>query len=208
MKTADYLRFGYRTFTAHFAGLLSIGVAIAASQAIVHWALGFIALRALADAVEVLLSGLFVAGLFNACRSAALGRVPRLADAFEPFVRRPLQALAASAALSAGLLLFGVGVLITGFLFVFSLLLVCEGDSGWRALLHSKRLVLSNPVRVLALLGALALLNLLGALALGIGLLVTTPISLLSLIALRLELESEYTAGSAARGGSLARHAH
>lgn len=183
------LEFACKTFRTHCVGLLLIGAALASTQVIAHYALqrtGHVVLTAL---VELVLSGLVAAGIFNACRSAALGRSPRLADAITPLWRCPGHALAVSLVVSAGALLAGVGLLLTLFLFPFSLLLVCEGESWQQALKHSQRLVLSNPAQVLALLAVLALLNALGTLLLGVGTLVTTPISVLALIALRLELE-------------------
>jgi hypothetical protein len=197
MKTTACLRFGWTTFSRHFASLLVIGLSIAACQLLVHWALRLVDLGILADVVEVAVAGMFMAGLFNACRRAALGRTPRLGDAFAPFVQRPGHALAVSLVVSAGLLLAGVGVLITLFLFAFSLLLVCEGESWTQALLHSKRLVIHYPGRVLTLFAVLLMLNVVGGLTLGVGLLVTTPISVLALIALRLELEARAVPPSA-----------
>jgi uncharacterized membrane protein len=185
------LEFAWKTFRTHWVGLLLIGAAMAGTQAVAHYALRITGNVALGAVVELALSSLFAAGTFNACRSAALGRSPRLADAITPLWRCPGHALAVTLAVSAGALLAGVGLLITLFLFPFSLLLVCEGESWQQALQHSKRLVLSNPGQVLALLCVLALLHVLGMLLLGVGTLVTTPICVLALIALRLELEVE-----------------
>ena len=183
------LEFAWKTFRTHCVGLLLIGAALASVQALVHQALQQTGLVALTVGVELVLSGLCAAGIFNACRSAVLGRSPRLLDAIRPLWRCPGHALAVSLVMCGGALLAGVGLLVTVFLFPFSLLLVCEGESWLQALQHSKRLVLSSPGQVLALLGVLALLNGLGALIPGVGTLVTMPISVLALIGLRLELE-------------------
>ena len=190
MKNAACLRFGWTTFSRHLGSLLAIGASVASCLMIVHWGLRLTGESVLADAIEVVLSGLFMTGLFNACRRAALGRTPQLTDALAPFGQRPGHALAVSAVVSSGLLLSGIGVFITLFVFAFSLILVCEGESWMQALLHSKRLVVQNPGRVLGLLAALLVLNLLGALLLGVGLLVTAPISVLATIGLRMELEA------------------
>lgn len=201
MKTAACLRFAWSAFCRHCASLLLIGASIAASQMIVHGALRALGSGLVPDAIELVVSGMFVAGWFNACRRAALGRRPRLQDAFAPFVRRPGPFLGVSVLVSAGALLAGVGVLLTAFMFVFSPLLLCEGEPLAHALLHSKRLVVQHPWPVLGLLGALLVLNALGALLLGVGLLVTTPISVLALIGLRLELAARAPDAGVARLG-------
>jgi hypothetical protein len=115
-------------------------------------------------------------------RKGATGAEPTLSDAFRPFTERQGDYLMVALAIAAGAILCGIGILVTWFLFTFSAILVLDGRDFKAALIESKDLVLKQPGEVAMLMIVLAALNLVGALACGVGTLVTTPISTLAFV--------------------------
>jgi uncharacterized membrane protein len=110
------------------------------------------------------------------------GAEPTLNDAFRPFTERQGDFIIVALAMSAGVLLCGIGVVITTFLFAFSPLYVLHGRDFKAAILESKDLVLKHPSELVLLILAIVGVNLLGALACGVGTLATTPITTLAFV--------------------------
>jgi hypothetical protein len=148
---------------------------------IAHGALAF-ASPTITFAGGALLSGLFMGGLANCALVSATGREPTLDDAFAPFKARQGDYLIVGLAVCAGAILCGIGYIITSFLFLFSPLLTVLGRDFKAALVQSKDLVLTHAADVAVLYLAVAALGIAGFLACGIGLFVTTPISMLMIV--------------------------
>jgi uncharacterized membrane protein len=132
--------------------------------------------------IGLLITGLFWGGLMVAARKAARGEVPTLGDAFSPFNERPGDYILVGLAVVLGLLACGVGLFVTSFLFLFAPLCVVEGGDWQQSLTRSKDLVLANMGESVAFYLVLIALNLAGALAFGVGLLVTLPVTALAIV--------------------------
>jgi hypothetical protein len=115
-------------------------------------------------------------------RKGATGAEPTLNDAFRPFSERQGDYLMVSLAIASGAILCGIGIVVTWFLFAFSAILVLDGRDFKTAVIESKDLVLKHPAEVAILVIVLVALSVAGALACGVGTLVTTPISALAFV--------------------------
>jgi hypothetical protein len=115
-------------------------------------------------------------------RKGASGAEPTLNDAVSPFAQRQGDYLMVALAIVSGAVLCGVGIVVTWFLFGFAPLYVLEGRDFKTAVIESKDLVLKHPGEVAMLMLLLFALNLAGALACGVGTLLTTPISTLAYV--------------------------
>jgi uncharacterized membrane protein len=134
-----------------------------------------------------ILLGFILGPLFWVCtlavaRKGASGTEPTLNDAFLPFTERQGDYLMVALAIVSGVVLCGVGAVITWFLFGFAPLYALEGRDFKSAVIASKDLVMKYPGEVAMLVLVLFALNLAGILACGIGTLVTTPISTLAFV--------------------------
>ncbi len=193
------LTFAWSTWQKHFglfAALLLTGVGawivlevvVIAGQSlgIVWWAAAH------------LLFLLFFAGLTAACLRIGLalydGGQPRYRDAFRHYHRAP--AFLAGQFIYLGLLGFGLLLLVVpglfvGTRFVLSGFSLAAGETGLlQSFPHSARLTAGSGGRLLAVLGALLGLNVLGTSLLGLGLFVTLPLSVLILAALYRQLSA------------------
>jgi len=139
-------------------------------------------LRGAGLAVGLLLAPIYWICTMSAARAGARGAPPTLTDAFRPFTERQGDYLMVALALTAGVILCGVGLLATWFLFCFAPILVLDGRDFKQAVLESKDLVLKYPGDVALLLIVAAAINFAGSLACGIGVIVTTPITSLMLL--------------------------
>ena len=108
-------------------------------------------------------------------------QTPGLADAFAPCMARQGDYLLVGLATAAGVFLCGVGVVVTSVIFAFSPLLVVQGAGYQQALGRSKDLVMAHLGDVVVLWLVLLVVNLAGALACGVGLFVSLPVSMLAL---------------------------
>lgn len=181
MRIEDCLRTGWRAFTRDPASYVFVTfVLIAASCAVqllfapLHFPFSF--------APQAFISGLLMGGFMNVSVKGLRGEKPTLAAAFEPCTARQGDYLLVGLASIAGILACGVGVLVTQLLFAFAPLLVVQGAGYKDALVRSKDLVVQKLADVVVLWLAIALVNLLGAIAFGVGLLVTLPVSMLALV--------------------------
>src|SRR5262245_2465788 len=118
IRIGECLRYGWDTFKAQLAGWLLVTVAIIGGSVVVQWLLS-LTKSALASAVSVLIGGLFAGAFASAARASARGREPTLNDALVPFKARQGDYLIVGLASSSGVLLCGVGLLVTAFLFLF-----------------------------------------------------------------------------------------
>lgn len=139
-------------------------------------------LRGVGLALSAIIGPLYwICNLAVAQRGAAAGE-PTLNDAFRPFTERAGDHLIVALAIAAGALLCGVGAIVTWFLFMFAPLVVIAGGDFKTALVESKDLVLKYPGEVAMLAIVAIAINLVGALACGVGLLATTPITTLATV--------------------------
>jgi uncharacterized membrane protein len=181
MRIGECLQFGWETFKRHVSAFVVIGLVLFLANAAVQFAAALV-LRRYGGALGMLVSGLFWGGLMIAARKAARGEEPSLADAFEPFKQRPGDYIIVGFAIEIGVVACGVGALVTSFLFLFAPLCVAEGGDWKQSLTRSKDLILANMSEAIVFYLVLAALNIAGALALGVGLLVTIPVSALAIV--------------------------
>jgi hypothetical protein len=139
-------------------------------------------LRAAGVALGMLLAPLYWICTMSVARAGARGAEPTLSDAFRPFTSRQGDYLMVALALTAGVLLCGIGIIATWFLFFFAPLLALEGRDFKQAVLESKNLVLKYPGDVALLVIVTAAVNFAGSLACGLGLIVSTPIASLAVV--------------------------
>jgi len=181
MRIGECLQFGWETFKRHASAFVVIGLVLFLANAAAQFA-SAVVLRRFGSALGMLISGLFWGGLMVAARKAARGEEPSLADAFEPFRQRPGDYIIVGFATEIGVLACGVGALVTTFLFLFAPLCVAEGGDWKQSLIRSKDLMLANVGEAIVFYLVLAAMNLVGALALGVGLLVSMPVSALAIV--------------------------
>lgn len=164
--------------------ILEVAVIAGQSLGIVWWAAAH------------LLFLLFFAGLTAACLRLGLdlydGDEPRYRDAFRQFHRAPTflaGQLIYLGLLGVGLLLLVVPGLYVGTRFALSGFSLATGEAGLaQSFSHSTRLTAGSGMTLLAILGALLGLNVLGASLLGLGLFVTLPLSVLIMTAIYRQL--------------------
>ena len=181
MRIGECLQFGWDTFKRYTAAFVFTGLALFVAGAIAETVAG-VAARRLGPFLVMLVHGLFWGGWINVSRKAARGDEPTLRDAFAPFTDRPGDYVLVGLAISAGVLLCGVGALLTYFLFLFAPLCVAEGADWKQALTRSKDLMLANVGESVVFFLVLAAVNVAGAIALGIGLLVSVPVTTVAVV--------------------------
>lgn len=196
MEAAQCMRFGWRAFRAHAGRFVGITAALLAARFVALTAVTLSLPLPMAVGAGIASTAFFYTGMFAAARAAASGRAPGLADAFRPFARHPGQCLGVSLAFGAGLLAGGIGLLFTMFVFMFAPLLVADGLSARAALRRSARLIWARPGRCAVLTTLLLVLNLLAILPLGLGLLVTAPLSALAIVHLLQRLAADLEAST------------
>lgn len=181
MRIGECLQFGWDTFKRYTGAFLFNGLALFVAGALAEAAAG-VAARRLGPLLVMLVSGLFWGGWISVARKAARGEEPTLSDAFAPFTDRPGDYVIVGLAISAGVLLCGVGALVTYFLFLFAPLCVAEGANWQQALSRSKDLMLANVGESAVFLLVLAAVNVAGMIALGIGLFVSMPVTTVAIV--------------------------
>ncbi|HKP57444.1 MAG TPA: hypothetical protein VJV78_12020 [Polyangiales bacterium] len=107
---------------------------------------------------------------------------PKIEDAFRPLAERQGDYLMVCLAISVGILACGIGIVVTYFLCLFAPLLVFEGRDFKQAVIESKDLVLKYPAEVAIVVIVVAGLQIVGALACGVGILVSTPVACLTVV--------------------------
>lgn len=176
MRIGAYLEHAWDIFKQHTAALVAATFCLELVQVLVQGVLTRALRSMLAVAASMLISGLVAGGMMVAAQLARQGRSPSLAEAFAPFRERQGDYLLVGLALSGGLVLCGVGVLVTSCLFLFAPLLVAQGADYKEALIRSKDLVLENLGDCVVLYAVLAAINAVGVFTL-LGWLATVPIS-------------------------------
>ncbi len=131
---------------------------------------------------SVLLTGLFVGGLTVMAAKANRGEHVDVPDVLTPFRDRPGDYLLVGLVMQAGLLACGIGVVATFVIFLFAPVLVAQGDDYQTALGRAKDLSFANLGSVFLLALVLIALNILGALACGIGLVVSLPVTYVAIV--------------------------
>jgi hypothetical protein len=179
-SVGECVEFGWNTFkqkpAAYVLTTLVLLVAYTAAQAASAY------LRHVGFALGIVLGPLFWICTIAVARRGATGAEPTLADAFRPFTERQGDHLMVCLAMVSGVILCGVGIVVTWFLCLFSAVLVLDGRDFKAAVIESKDLVLKYPGEVAMLLLVILALNFAGLIACGIGTLVTTPIASLALV--------------------------
>lgn len=181
IRIGECFEFGWRTFKAQIASQVLVTFVLLVGMGMAQGALA-LASPTISFAGSALLSGLFMGGLANCALVAASGREPTLDDAFAPFKARQGDYLIVGLAVCAGAILCGIGYIITSFLFLFAPLLSVLGRDFKAALIQSKDLVLTHAADVAILYLVVAALSVAGFIACGVGLFVTTPISMLMIV--------------------------
>jgi hypothetical protein len=139
-------------------------------------------LRGAGVAIGLLLAPIYWICTMSAARAGARGGAPTLNDAFRPFTERQGDYLMVALALTAGVILCGIGIFVSWFLFFFAPLLALDGRDFKRAVLESKDLVLKYPGDVAMLMIVSAAINFAGSLACGLGLIVSAPVTSLMVL--------------------------
>jgi uncharacterized membrane protein len=180
MRIEECLSFGWKAWKRDAAAhvlvtfaLLAASCALSAVFSFIHFPFNFVA--------NALSSGLFMGGFMAVAQKSLNEQTPGLADAFAPCMARQGDYLLVGLATAAGVFLCGLGVVVTSVLFAFSPLLVVQGAGYKQALGRSKDLVMAHLGDVVVLWLVLLVLNLVGALACGVGLFVSLPVSMLAL---------------------------
>jgi uncharacterized membrane protein len=182
MRIGECLEFGWETFKRHAGAFVLVTLALLVVQALLNAVFSTALKGALGSAATLMISGLFSGGFMAAAREGARGHAPTLSDAFRPFTHRQGDFLIVGLAINVGLLACGVGIFVTSFLFLFAPLCVVEGADFKSALVRSKDLVTASVGEAIVFVLVLAAVNMAGALALGVGLLITIPISSLAVV--------------------------
>ncbi|MDY0058801.1 MAG: hypothetical protein RBU45_03245 [Myxococcota bacterium] len=138
---------------------------------------GYFLAWAINSATSSLLLGPTLAGFAELTEQAFQDEEPQLGALFKGFERLPDKLLTGLAALS-GALLCGIGILVTGFLFLYAPVIVQLKQVSWQeACTESKDLVLAHFGSTVLLVLLFVGLNLLGTLACCVGTFVTMPLS-------------------------------
>lgn len=143
-----------------------------------------------------LVSSILYGGLAVMALKASQGQPIDVPEIFAGF-QRPIPYIVVGLAVAAGLIACIVGVLATAFLFMFAIIYVARGDDFGSALKASYRVVTANVGDTAVLFVVVILLNIAGAIPLGLGLLVTIPLTILMLIEALNQLERAPGAGMA-----------
>jgi uncharacterized membrane protein len=181
MRIGECFEFGWETFKREASALVFLSFVLIAAELALQ-GLAVLLLHHFAPLAGMLLSGLFAGAFMSVARKAARGATPTLEDALWPFKERQGDFLLVGLASSSGAVACGVGVLVTSFLCLFAPLCVVEGGDFKQALSRSYNLMLANPRDTIVFYLLLGALNFAGALALGVGVLATAPISALAIV--------------------------
>ena len=203
MQVSESLEEAWGIFKRHTGALVAAAFALMLTQAVANAILSKSASVALSFMLSLLLGGLVMGGQMNVARIAARGQEPTLKDAFAPFTARQGDYLLVGLAVGAGSLLCGIGVIVTGFLFLFAPLLVVDGEDFKGALRESKNLTVDHLGDLMGLFLVVIALNVLGVITF-IGWLATVPITSLMVVRAyeRLRVPHVLPAGEAPASGA------
>jgi len=181
LLVGECLEFGWEEFKARAADYVLALFVLILPFAVLQGVIGYSQLDGL-EVVRILIPAMIWTCSMSLAHRVASGAKPDLDDAFRPFTERQGDYLIVCAAMSAGFIAFGVGVLVTWFLCLFAPLLVLEGRDFKAALVTSKDLVLQHRGALARLSAVIFLLNIIGALPFGLGLLVSLPVTTLAVV--------------------------
>jgi uncharacterized membrane protein len=181
MRVVECFEYGWETFKRHVSELVVVTFTLMIASMLIQVVLR-LGLRQYGLGLSLLVFGPVVGGLMAAARKATLGEPPTIDDAFAPCTTRPGDYLIVGLAINIGALVCGVGWFASSFIFMFAPLLLVDGLDFKQALRVSKELTFAKVGELLAFYLALLVLNMIGSMLLGIGLLVTLPVSALALI--------------------------
>ncbi len=126
--------------------------------------------------------GLLIGGCTVMAVKANREEKVELQDAFKPFSDRPIDYLVIGLVMQSGIILCGIGVIVTYLIFFFAPIAVVLGKDYRSALKTAKEITFANWGEVFVLMLIFALINICGTLACGIGLLVTIPITQIAMV--------------------------
>jgi hypothetical protein len=181
MRVGESLEGAWQTFKQHTGALVGATFALILTQGVVQAILARALHFPMSFLLNLLVSGLVMGGLMNVARIAARGQEPTVSDAFAPFASRQGDYLIVGLAAGSGSILCGLGVLVTGYLFLFAPLLVVDGKDFRVALRESKDLAIAHLGDLLGLFIILIGLNVLGVLTF-VGWLAALPITSLMVV--------------------------
>jgi hypothetical protein len=127
-------------------------------------------------------NGLIIGGWTVMAVKANREETVELQDAFKPFTDRPIDYLVVGLVMQSGIILCGIGAIVTYLIFFFAPIVVVLGADYRSALKTAKELTFTNWGEVFVLLLIFGLINICGTLACGIGLLVTIPITQIAMV--------------------------
>ncbi len=179
LDISRYVREGWELLMSHFANLIVATLIFLGIQ------------FAIGSLVPVfggmIVSGPLMGGLFYVILDLKRGKEFQIARMFDGFTKKlvPLVLVGAltSIFITAGFfMLILPGLLISGW-YLFPYLFVVDKDMDfWPAMEASREIGFNNHVHVFLFVAALIVINLLGALAVGIGLLISVPLSMCSVV--------------------------
>ena len=199
MHSAGCLEYGWDVFKQQTSGLVAAAFCLVALQMASQPLFAIVLRSPVAFLSGLFLTGLVSGGLMLVARRAMRGLAPTLSDAFEPFRARQGDYLLVGFAVAGGVVVCGVGVLITSFLFMFAPLLVADGMDFKAALTRSKDLVVANTGDCLTLYALLTVINVLGAITF-IGWLISVPVSAIAVVKAYEQLSEHARAPGGAEG--------
>jgi hypothetical protein len=144
----------------------------------------------LGSLASIVLNGLFMGGLTVVALKAIRGEEIAIPDVFTPFRDRPVDYLVVGLVMQAGVVLCGIGVIATMLIFFFAPVMVALGSDYKSALGFAKDMSFANFGNVLLLAIVLFLINLVAAIPLGLGLLVTIPMSYAAIVSAYNQLQA------------------
>jgi len=141
--------------------------------------LGSIIMLMINGFAQSLLTAHAIGGISIMAFKAFGGEEPEIGDVFKPF-ERFVDYLLVTLCIAAGALACGIGVLVTGVLFMFAPMIVAAEGADWKtAIIKSKDMVLANLGEVILLMLAAIGINMCGVLLCFVGVFITAPLTYL-----------------------------
>ncbi|NLY92648.1 MAG: hypothetical protein GXY23_01350 [Myxococcales bacterium] len=183
MDIGALFKAAWAKFTEHAAPLVLATIVTMAAPNIVSYVLGKI--PGVGGFLGMIVGGTLSIFLGMGLTSMALdvvdGKSPELPQLFETFKARQVDYLVTGVLVASGAILCGVGAIVTSFLFLLAPVMVIDGR-GWNEALRASYEAVTEDFGTHALLWLVCVgLVMVGAMAFGIGALVTVPLSLLVL---------------------------
>lgn len=179
MDIGGYIGHGWNTFKANPGPFILVTVAVMLANVAISILGNFLPFM-LGSVVSVGVSGLALGALAQMGLKGSRGQAVELADV-TVVLQRPVDFIVVGLATSVGVLACFVGVVVTQALFMFAAFLVLGGVGYQDALRASMNASKARFMDVLLLVIVMFVLNMVGALLCGLGLLVTVPVGFIAM---------------------------